>query len=402
MNVPFYIARRYLFAKKSTNAINIISGVAAAGIAFGTMALILVLSVFNGLEGLVVGLYDTFYPELKVEARVGKVFRFEEAQLTELRQLDGVRAVAPVLEEVAVLQFGENTTIARLKGVDEAFTAYSPIDTALLRGNFDTSADRAVLGLGVELELRVNVPAQMDIFQVYLPKRTAKAGKLNPEEAFNKGGLLAGGTFSIQESFDREYAFVPLDFLRDLLDYERGEVSHLELVLQPGADLQAIQAQVKMIVGEGFNVQNRFEQNEFLYKVMQTEKWAVYLILTLILIVASFNIIGSLSMLVIEKKADIEILRAMGADSRLIRRIFLTEGLLLALSGGLLGMVVAFVICLLQQVFGFVKLQGNNLLLDAYPVEMQWSDFALVFLTLLTVSLLASWWPAARAGRVSE
>lgn len=386
-----------MFSKKSTNAINIISGVSGIGIAFGTMALILVLSVFNGLEGLVIGLYDTFNPDLKITPTTGKTFKPSDNLISDLENIDGVFAVSQILEEVAALQYDERNAICKLKGVDKNFNLVSNMDTAIVRGKFNLGGQNAVLGLGVELELGVNVYSDFEQLIVYMPKRTGKVS-LNPEKAFKKGGLQPRGTFSIQESFDREYVIAPLKFVQNLLDYST-ELSHLEIAIDKNADLENVQNQVKNLLGNNFKIQNRFEQNEFLYKVMQTEKWAVFLILSLILVVASFNIIGSLSMLVIEKKDDIKVLKALGADSSMIRKIFLSEGILLALSGGIIGMVMAFFICLLQKWFGIVKIQGKGLLLESYPVEMQPMDFVLVFLTVATIAFLASFWPAMRAAR---
>jgi len=395
MQLPFYIAKRYLFSKKSTNAINIISGVSATGIAFGTMALLIVLSVFNGLEGLVTGLYDTFNPDIKITPKTGKVFTPDSTVLAQIKQLEGLTDVSLVLEEIAVLQHEERTAICRLKGVEPNYLKVAQVDTAIIRGKFDIAQQGAVLGLGIEIELGVNVFDDFNTMSVYMPKRTAKA-TLNPEKAFKKGGLKPVGTFSIQESFDKEFVFVPLAFLQQLMDYKQ-EVSHIEIALNNEENLADIQQQITQIMGSNFEVKNRFEQNEFLYKVMQSEKWAVYFILSLILMVASFNIVGSLSMLVVEKKKDIGILKSMGATKQLVRSIFLTEGVLLALLGGIIGMLLAFFICLAQQVFGIVKIGGQNLLIDTYPVQMNPLDFLLVFITVSIIALLASWWPAKKA-----
>ncbi len=361
------------------------------------MALILVLSVFNGLEGLVIGLYDTFNPDLKVSPTTGKVFQADEQIIAELEKIEGIVAVSKVLEEVAALKYDDRNAICKLKGVDENFEFVSNMDTSIVRGKFNVKNQNAVLGLGIELDLGANVYSEFDLLEVYMPKRTGKVS-LNPEKAFKKGGLRARGTFSIQESFDREYVIAPLRFVQNLMDYDK-ELSHLEIAIQANANLEAVQRNVQQLLGNDFKVQNRFEQNEFLYKVMQTEKWAVFLILSLILVVASFNIIGSLSMLVIEKKDDIKVLKALGADSSMVKKIFLSEGILLALTGGLIGMGLAFVICLAQQWFGLVKIQGQGLLLESYPVKMQLFDFILVFITVATIAFLASLWPAMRAAK---
>ena len=405
MNLAFKIARRYLFAKKSTNAINIISAISALGMCFGTLALILVLSVFNGFEGLVTSLYDTFNPDLKISLNQGKVFVPEEEKIKQLEELEGVKSVAMVLEEIALLRYNDKTTPCRLKGVNAAFEKGSGVaDTAMIRGKFllnKGGRNYAVVGLGIERALRIDVFNDFELLDIFMPKRTGKITN-NPEEAFNRKSISPVGTFSIQEEFDKDYIFVPLEVSQDLLNYKEGEVSQLEIAFEENADLEKLQATVENILGANFLVKNRYEQDAFLYKVMKTEKLAVFCILALILVVASFNIIGSLSMLVIEKTKDIAILKAMGADSSLIRRIFLTEGFMLSFLGGLIGMIIAFIICFIQQKFEIIPLHGDSLLIDAYPVEMRVGDFLLTLLTIIIIAIAASYFPAQKAAKQSE
>jgi len=405
MKLAFKIARRYLFAKKSTNAINIISAISALGMCFGTMALILILSVFNGFEGLVVSLYDTFNPDLKITVNEGKVFVPTDQQITELEGLEGIKGVSAVLEEIALLRYDDKTTPCRLKGVDDNFVKVSGVtDTAMIRGKFvlnGKTTQNAVVGLGIERALHIDVSNEFEFLDIFMPKRTGKISN-NPEEAFNLKKVFPVGTFSIQEEFDKDYIFVPIEVGQELLSYKNGEISQLEIAFLPDADMESLQQKVKNILGSNFTVKNRYEQDVFLYKVMQTEKLAVFLILALILVVASFNIVGSLSMLVIEKSKDISILKAMGAERSLIRGIFLSEGFMLSFLGGLIGMAIAFVICFIQQKFEVIKLQGDSLLIDSYPVEMRFEDFALTLLTIVVIAIAASYFPAQKAAQQSE
>lgn len=394
-----------MFAKKSTNAINIISMISAIGMCFGTAALILILSVFNGFEELVLSLYDTFNPDFKVLPVEGKTFTPDAAQLAEIEKIEGVEGIALVLEEFALLQYKGKYEQCRLKGVNEDFLKISSIgDSSMVRGQFKLksgSLPLAVVGYGVERNLAIDVFDDFEMMKVLLPKRKGKV-KLNPENAFTSKPVKAIGTFAIQEEFDREYVFVPLDLVQEILDYENNEVSQLEIGLSDGTKGAAIQKRIQAILGNDFVVNNRFEQDVELYKVMKTEKFVIFLILTLILIVASFNIVGSLSMLVMEKKEDIVTLKSMGADRSLIQRIFLIEGFMLSFLGGLLGMIIAFFICFIQQNYGLVPLSGVSLLIDAYPVKMIWTDFAITLVTVILITLGASALPAYRAANQGE
>ncbi len=405
MNLAFHIAKRYLISKKSTNAINVISFVSVMGMIVGTMALILVLSVFNGFEDLVTSLYNTFNPHIKITAEEGKVFTPDSSKVLQLEALPQVLAVSKVLEENALLQYREeNNFIARLKGVDNNFTQVSQVDTALIDGSFlleDGAIDYAVLGLGVQNILRVNIHNEFTPIRVYMPKRDVKVSRMRPESAFKQEMIYPSAVFAIQQDFDARYAIVPIRFMRALLNYDK-EVSAIEIALKNEEDADYVKKQIKTIMGEGFYVKDRYEQDETLYKIMTAEKWVVYLILSFILIVASFNIIGSLSMLVIEKKHDIGILKAMGATKNFVRRVFFMEGVMLSLSGAIIGGVLATAICLIQQHFEVIKLQGASFLIDAYPVSMRMGDFVLVFVTVMVISVLASIVPAQRAAETSQ
>lgn len=406
MNLAWLFAQRYFVARKSTNAINIIAAVSVIGMMVGTMALLLVLSVFNGFEDLVTSLYNSFNPDLKVEARIGKTFEVDSSTIYKLEHLPGIKAVSEVLEENALMRYNDKDMVGRLKGVDDKFVDVSGIDSTIVGGKYMlTDADSlnyAVVGLGIQAMLGVNIANQFSNLQIYMPRREGKVSTTSPENAFKQQVIYPIGVYAIQQDFDAKYTIVPLQFMRNLLDYDTPQVSALEIALLPNANMATVQTAVEQLLGKDFKVSDRYQQDEFLYKVMRTEKWAVYLILTFILIIAAFNIVGSLSMLVIEKKHDLGILRAMGANSQFIRRVFMLEGILLGGVGGFMGMLLAFVICLAQQHFKLLRLAGDTFLIDAYPVSMRWFDFLMVGITVIIIALLAAYFPAQRATQQGE
>lgn len=392
-------ASRYFRAKKSTNAINIIAWVSVAAIAVGTGALIVILSVFNGFEGLVKSLYSSFYPAIKVAPASGKTILLSPSQLQEVAQVPGVASFSEIVEEKAVLRYGDEPTIAILKGVDSNYNNVTDVKSNIVRGRFDIGdevAYRAVLGLELEGALGVDVVRSLAPVTVYVPRRKVNAF-VTPEDALNNGVLYPTGTFAIQQEFNSKYVITHIDFLRKLLELAPDEMSALEIAAKPGVDQIILKDRLQRLLGNKYKVQTRYEQNQSLYAIMQTEKWAVYVILSFIMIIAAFNMIGSLYMLVIEKQKDITILKAMGARRSLIMRIFLAEGLIIAGIGTLLGFVLGGGFCLVQQHFGIIKLEGTSFLVDAYPVSMHAADFLLVFVTIVVIGLAASWYPARRA-----
>ncbi len=404
MNIALNIAKRYLIARKSTNAINIITLVSIVGVAVITTALLLVLSVFNGFDDLVTSLYDTFNPDIKVIAKEGKTFVVDEQTLEALGKMEGVVAYSKVLEENAMFQYRDKVVIGRLKGVDDAFVNVSQVDTAVFEGEFLLKGEEhnyAVIGRSLRDLLGVNIYNDFANLKVFLPKREGKVKATMPNNSFKQEIIYPKGSFSIQYDYDSKYVFVPIEFAQKMLDYKE-EVSAIEIALDSTYNTNRLQGQLKELFGSSYIVKNRYQQDEMLYKVMQTEKWAVYFILTFILLVASFNIIGSLSMIVIEKNRDIGILKAMGATKGMIRRIFILVGSLLGLLGAVIGMVLAVVICLAQQYFKIVRMDGNSFLVDAYPVSMRWEDFVLVFLTVVTITIIASLFPAQRAAEQNQ
>ena len=391
MRLPFFIARRYLFAKKSHNIINIISGISAAGIMVGTMALIIVLSVFNGFEHVIVSLFNTFDPDIRITLVEGKTFHEGDISAERIKKLNGIVRYTDVLEENALLRCNNKQYFATIKGVSPEFQQSSGLDSMLVEGNMileSKGVPFAIAGRGVAFYLGLNPQDMVHKLEVYVPRRGATAAR--PDQAFNSASLFTSGIFAIQDDFDSKYVLLPIEFTRELLNYT-DEVSAVELGLKKGTETEQIQKDVQAIVGPRFKVENRFQQQSTLYSLMKSEKLAVFFILGFILLIASFNVIGSLSMLIIEKKKDIKILGSMGADERLIRRIFLVEGLLVTTLGALTGLILGAGICWVQQHFGLVKLQvsGGSFLIDSYPVSMQMFDFVMVFLTVFFIGLAA-------------
>lgn len=394
MKLSFYIAKRYLFARKSRNAINIISAISVAGVSVGTMALIIILSVFNGLEEMVNSIFNTFDPELKITASQGKVFIPDSSKLAMLGSLEGIAVFSLTLEENALVRYEEKKHIATIKGVDDRYPEVTGLDSAMVDGEFRLRSKggrpEAVVGAGVAnfIGLNINFVAPL---QLWVPRRIGSIN-LNSEDALVKKYISPSGVFQIEQDFDSKYILIPLDFARDLLEYDK-EVSSIEIKTVKTADQNKVKASVKKIFASGFIVQDRLEQQEVFYKVMRSERLAIFIILTLILLIASFNIIGSLTMLIIEKERDIEILKSLGADNALIRKIFISEGWLISIIGAAAGLLLGFIICWLQQRFGFIKLNGETLIMKSYPVVLKLKDFIVVPATVLLIGYWAAWYP---------
>ena len=401
MNLSFYIARRYLLGKKSQNAINIISGISVLGITTGTMALVIVLSVFNGFDTVVKSLYNTFDPDIQISARMGKTFAPDPVTMQELRSTPGVVAVSEVLEENVLLLYDERQHIATIKGVDDAFNNVSGLDSMVYDGEMklkDRNRPYAVVGQGVALSLGIGLSFINPIF-VYTIDRTSRINMAQPEESIRRDYIYPSGIFSIEQEYDSRYIICPIEFVRNLLSYQ-DEVTSLEVKLDPGLPPEGVQKQIESLMGDDFYVKNREQQNELFYKVMRSEKWAIFLILTFILIIASFNVIGSLSMLIIDKKKDIITLRNMGAEKRLIKRIFLVEGWLMSVFGSITGIFLGTAISWVQQRFGIIKLTGNgNFIIEAYPVHIEVVDICLVWVTVLLIGLLAARYPVRQISK---
>lgn len=393
-------AWRYFKAKKSTNAINIIAWVSVLAIATGTAALIILLSVFNGFEDLVKSLYANFYTDIRIAPANGKTVTFSPQQLNKLKALDGIRAYSLVMEEKALLQNGEFQSIIYLKGVDAAYSKVTGVARSIVRGRFELgNADTpvAVLGAGIENAIGVQADRALVPLTIYLPKRELNTELSDPLQSLSTDNISTSGTFVIQQDFDNKYVITNLAFIKRMLNLKPDEFGAVEISLRdPGQD-QLAKKEIAKIFGSHYQIQTRYEQNKSLYAVMRLEKWVIYGILSLILLVAAFTMIGALTMLVLEKQKDIQLLKAIGTSNVLIQKIFLSEGILLATVGGGLGVLLAVLICWLQVQYKVVKLQGSSFLINHYPVKMMIGDFALVLLTVLTVAWIASWFPSRKA-----
>ncbi len=401
MNTSFFIAGRYLFSKKSHHVINIISMVSMIGVTVGTIGLIVVLSVFNGFGNLVVSLYDQFDPDIKITVKEGKSFDPKDANLESLKKIKEVRIVGEVIEENALIKYRDKQFIGRIKGMSNEYGNATGIKNKMLDGDFmleNDSVNFAVLGSMVAYSLGINLNDPFNPLLVYLPVRGDDI-MLNPMEAFSTAAIHPAGVFAIQQDFDSKYMIVPLHFAQELTS-EYRKVTALEVILKPGADAEEAYTQVAAVTGDRFEVKDRIMQHDFLFRILKSEKLVAFLILGLILLISTFSIIGSLTMLVIEKKKDIVILKSIGADQRMITGIFLTEGMMITSIGAMAGIFLGWLICYLQQQFGFIRLEnGENFVVESYPVAMQAGDFMLVLLLVSGIGFLASWYTSTRLVR---
>ncbi|MBL7794199.1 MAG: ABC transporter permease [Saprospiraceae bacterium] len=398
MNLSWHIAKRYLFSRKSTNAINIITGISVFGIAMGAAALVLVLSVFNGFEDLITGMYNNFNPDVRITPASGKTFEADTALVDKLRSIYGVEAVSQSLEEVAFFEYDNNQDFGTLKGVDDNYAKVTRIDSTVKEGQFrikDGQRALAVLGLGMRNRLGVNIDNLFAPVNVYMPKRESVGAF---EQPFAKRFAYPVGTFVIQQDFDNQYVITTIDFARELLGFD-NEVSALELRLYPGFDIPSTYEAIQAAMGPDFVVKNRYQQEEGFFRLMKIEKWLSFAIVSLMMLMVAFNMIGALWMIVLEKQRDIAILKAMGANDNSVRNIFLSEGLLLCLFGLLLGYLIALTLYALQKTIGIIRIPGD-FIIEAYPISLRAPDFAVVALTVIAIGLLASLPPALRAKRV--
>ena len=405
MILPFYIARRYLFSKKKHNAINIISAVSVCGVALATLALVCTLSVFNGFQDMVAGFFTAFDPELKITVREGKVFDPHESRVAQIHAMPEIEVWTETLEENAMVQYKDRQTMAVIKGVEDNFEQLTAIDSLLYgTGKFvlnDSVVDYGILGVELMSELGTGIQF-VDPLQVYAPKRNARVNMANPAASFNSDYLFSPGAVFIvnQQKYDARYILTSLGFARRLFDYDT-EVSAIEIKLKPGSNIDAVEKKMEEILGERFVVQNRYEQQADVFRIMEIEKFISYLFLTFILAIACFNVIGSLSMLILDKRDDVETLRNLGAGDQLITRIFLFEGRMISVFGASIGIVLGLLLCFLQQKFGLISLGGGNgsFVVDAYPVSVHLTDVLLVFVTVIAVGFLSVWYPVKYLSR---
>jgi lipoprotein-releasing system permease protein len=392
----FLFAWRYFKSKKSTNAINLIAWISVTAIAVGSAALIIVLSVFNGFEDLVKGLYSDFYADIRVAPTTGKTFHLNQDQFKKIKSTSGVLGLSAIVEEKAVLMNGDCSSIVYIRGVDDQFTSVSKVSNHIRRGKFDLgTADvpKIVVGAGIENAACVDVERAVAPLTLYMPNRSATS--FVSADALNAFNVQAVGTFLVQQDFDNKYIFSNIGFLRFMMDLQADEYSALDI--KAGTEADKVKKELQILLGNKFLVQTRYEQNQSLYTVMQIEKWVIYGILSLILVVAAFNMIGALTMLVLEKQKDISVLQAMGANTNRIKGIFLTEGMLLAGLGGISGMLLAALICWIQLKFQLIKLGGDTFIINYYPVKMVFADFLLVGATVFFIAILAAYIPSRKA-----
>ena len=402
MRLPLFIANRYLLAKKSHNLINIITWISILGISVGSFALIVVLSAFNGLEKVISEMNNSLTPDLQIAAVKGKTIDLTAFPLGQLKNIQGVDYVIPTITEDALFRANDKQHIGQVKGVGVEYQEIERLneithgDNGLLLS--DGEYDFAVPGMGVAWYLGINAYNPYAMVRVYVPKR-GNASLMSLENSFNSDVLTVRSVFSTEQEQDEKLVLVPFDWLSELLEYE-NKASNVELFTAPNADINKIKKEVKTVIGEDFTVKNQQEQQETLYRIMRSEKWAVYVILTFILILATFNVVGSLSMLMIDKRKDTEILKSMGADNKLIQRIFMNEGLLISVAGGIIGLLLGIILVLLQQQFGFVKFgTGGNYVVDAYPVLLKFKDVLLIFATILVVGCTSAFLTVRHAMR---
>lgn len=393
MKLPLFIARRYLFSKKNKNVINIISIISVVAVAVGTAAIIIVMTAFNGLEHLVASLYASFDPDIKVQVIDGKTFEVDRTKLNKIKRLEGVEHVTVSLEEIALIRYQDKNTVATVKGVTEEFAAMTGIDSLVCEGDMvleGAGNQYAVMGYGISYHLSF-YPNGLhgSPISVYVPKPSV-AFSLNPEKSFNKQNILPVGVFCVGPDFDNKYVLVPYRFMENLLE-KKGYASSIEVGVADGADAFDVKDRIEEVMGNKYEVKTREELNELIFKTNKTEKWIVFMILSFILFIATFNTLSNITMLIIEKQKDIWILKSMGAENKQIRNIFFSEGMMINLLGGAIGLVAGLVLCLLQIHVGLLRMEGA--MIEFYPMKLEPLDFILTTGIVISTGFVSSWYP---------
>ena len=405
MNFPFYIARRYLFSKKSTHAINVISLISVLGVAVATMALVVVLSGFNGFSDLVASFFTNFDPQLKIEATKGKAMPADDPLLVKVKHLPGVEVATECVQDQALAVYHDKQAMVTVKGVEDNFDSLTHISN-ILYGDGDFTLHVAnlqygVIGIRLAQDLGTGVTWQ-DYLQIYAPQREGQYDASNPTNAFVKDSLVSpGALFQVKQSkYDQGYIITSIDFARRIFN-RQGEITSLELRMKPGVDIDNAKEEIQAMLGDKYKVLDRYEQQADTFNIMRIEKLFAYVFLTFLLMVACFNIIGSLSMLIIDKKNDVITLRNLGATDGQIRRIFLFEGRMISAAGAVIGIVLGLILCWLQQTYGLVQLgdQAGNFVVNAYPISVHPEDILLIFLTVILVGWLSVWYPVRYMSR---
>jgi lipoprotein-releasing system permease protein len=390
LNTSIYIAKRYLFSGKKMHAINIISGISMLGVLIGSAALLIILSVFNGFEKVILSLYSNFTPEIKIETKLGKTFNPKTPYFASLHKDAHVFSFTEVLQEKALIKYGDKPFLGTVMGVSDDFLKNPQLDSTIASGSFTLKSGNqnlAVIGATIQGSLGINVHDELSSMQIFSPRRDAE-NSANPLNEFVVRSINPSGVFAIQQEFD-DIAVTPIEFARDLLD-QPVNVSSIQLNFKRGTDIDAMQKSIQDKIGNDFTIKNRKEQNSELYKTLNYESWAVYMILTFVLIIAIFNIIGSLTMLVIDKRKDIAILSGLGANKNMIQGIFFFEGMMITAIGCIIGIVLGTIFCLLQQHYGWIKMGAKMSVLDSYPIDLKIKDFGLVLLTVGGISVIAA------------
>jgi lipoprotein-releasing system permease protein len=395
----FLFAWRYFKAKKSTNAINIIAWFSMFGIMAGTSALIIVLSVFNGFEDLVKSLYSSFYTDLKITPASGKSIRVTQEQLDRLKAVSGIRNFSLVVEEKAMVQNGDQSTIVYVKGVDDNYRYVTGVADHIVKGDYElgTADDpRLILGAGIEGALGVQAERNVFILKMYLPRKS-NTEQLDQLNDISNDSIRTSSAFQIQQDFDNKYGITNIEFMKRAMKWDANQYSGVEISLKDPFAADDIKKSVENIFGQSYLVQTKFEQNQSFYSIMNLERWIIYGVLSLILVVAAFTMIGALTMLVLEKQKDISVLYSLGGNRQFIQKIFLSEGLLLAFIGGISGMLLAILFVVGQIKYHLIPLTGGSFLIDYFPVKLRASDFLLVGVTVFVIAFLASWLPSRKA-----
>jgi lipoprotein-releasing system permease protein len=401
MNVTLFIARRYFISKKKRNFINFISGMSVVGVALGTMALIVVLSVFNGLEDLIRSIYGSFDPHLKITSVEGKSFILDSTTFNKITKIEGVNHAIEVVEDNTLVKYADKQTIVKMKGVSGEFSNHYQLKDYIIEGNptlNKSGISYAIIGRGLQYKMGVDMQNNFYQLQFWYPK-TEKKASLNYENSFNSANIFPGGIFALEKQYDDNYIFVPLKFAVDLMNYGNKRTA-LEINLKEGYDPEVVQSIVKAILGDNFKVLTRDEQHVSMLRAVKVEKLFVYITFSFIMAVSSLNIFFTLTMLAIEKKRDMNILFSIGATSRLVKRIFLTEGLIIAIIGAVSGLSMGYLICYMQQQYGLVSMGVETSLVNAYPVRMRLSDFVFTGIIIMSITFLISYQPANKASKI--
>lgn len=389
MNLPLYVAWRYFFSKKKLKVINIISLISLIGIAITTMALLVVISVFNGFTSVGTKILSSSNPPLLIEAKKSKVFSLDSIPYNKIKSLQKVYAISPVLKENALISFGQSQALVLMKGIDETYTKINRIDTSIVYGNFSLKgfgSDACVLGIGVAANIGMpnNAERMGAIIQLIVPKREGRVS-ISGQETFNNKDILYSGSFRMEAKMDEDNVFLPIGFVRELLDYDNNEVSSVFIRPKSDNDIKKLKSEIKEMVGEDYEVKDIFEQEPIYQKVVKVERLGVYVILSFIIFIATFNVMGSLSLLIMDKKKDILILRSMGATLGSVRSIYFLNGLMLSFVGALIGLLLGIGFCLLQQQFGIIKMGADILVIDAFPIELRILDIISIFSLVLSI-----------------